>query len=184
MANEKRPTWVTIVAVVAIIFSSFGLLGATQQIVMPQMAEFQKKFFNTMTSEIRSEIAKQPTPADPEARQAQETVLEMFDMIESMFNYPEWYKTWMVIAGIIGLFVYGFYLLAAIWFLQLKRKSIPMIYIAFILSIVLGITNTVVTARALSALAILLMSGGLIGIVIEIVLLIVVLSSNKQCFTN
>jgi len=184
MTAEKKPTWVTVVAVVAIIFSSFGILGASQQIVMPQMAEFQKKIFTTMTGEFKKEIEKQPAPNDPQAQKIQQTVLELFDMIETMFDYPDWYKTWVVIAGIIGLLVNGFYLLAAIFFLQLKRKGIPLIYTALVLSIILGITNTVVTANALSAFALIFMSGGLIGTVIELVLLIVILTSNKECFTH
>ena len=184
MTAEKKPTWVTVVAVVAIIFSCFGILGASQQIVMPQMAEFQKKIFTTMTSEFKREIDKQPAPSDPEAQRLQQTVFDLFKMIETMFDYPDWYKTWVVIAGIIGLLINGFYLLAAIWFLQLRRKGIPLIYTAFVLSIVLGITNTVVTANALSAFALIFMSGGLIGVVIELVLLIVVLSSDKACFTK
>lgn len=184
MSTEKKPTWVTVVAVIAIIFSSFGILGGSQEIIMPQMVEFQKKMFTTMTEQFKQEIDKQSAPTDPAAQQAQQTILGLFKMIESMFDFPDWYKSWLVVSGILSLLINGFYLLVAIWFLQLRRKAIPLIYTAFGLSITLGITKTVVAVNALSAYAMMMMGGGLIAIVIEMVLLIVVLTSNKECFTK
>jgi len=184
MTTEKTPTWVTVVAIIAIIFSSFGILGGTQEIIMPQMVEFQKQMFSTMTEEFKREIEKQPAPSDPGAQQVQQSVLHMFELIEQMFNFPDWYKSWMVVSGILSLLVNGFYLLATIWFMQLRRRAIPLIYAAFGLSIALGITKVVVAVNALSSVAMFMMAGGLIAIVIELVLLIVVLSSDKKCFTN
>ena len=184
MTTEKKPTWVTAVAIIAIIFSSFGILGGTQEIMMPQMLEFQKKMFSTMTEEFKREMENQPAPSDPAAQQIQQSVMDIFEMIEQMFNFPDWYKSWMVISGILSLLINGFYLYAAIIFMQLRRKAIPLIYTAFGLSIALGITKVVVAVNALSAFAMFMMSGGLIAIVIELVLLIVVLTSRKDCFTN
>jgi len=184
MATEKKPTWVTVVAIVAIIFSSFGILGGTQEIITPQMVEFQKKMFSTMTDEFRREIENQPQPTDPSAQEVQKKMLELFSMFEQMFNFPDWYKTWLVYSGILSLIVNGFYLFAAIRFMQLWRNAVPLIYTAFVLSIGLGITKVVVAVNALSATAMFMMSGSLIAIVIEMVLLIVVLTSNKDCFTH
>ena len=182
MSSEKKPTWVTVVAVIAIIFSSFGILNGAQEIMMPHMVDFQKQMFEATTEGFRKQIEDSPQPTDPAARQTQESVLKMFDMFEKLFDFPEWYKSWLVVSGILSLVVNGFYLLAAIWFLQLRRRSIPMIYISFVLSIALGITKVVVATNALSSVALFMMSGGLIAVVIELILLIVVISSNKACF--
>lgn len=184
MSTDKKPTWVTVVAIITIVFSSFGILGGSQEIIMPQMLEFQKKMFTTMTEEFKREMEKQPEPQDPSAQQVQKTMLELFTMIESMFNFPEWYKSWMVVSGILSLLINGFYLLAAIWFMQLKRRAIPLIYTALAFSITLSITKVVVAVNALSAFAMMMMSGGIIAIVIELVLLIVILTSDKECFTK
>lgn len=182
MPSEKKPTWVTVVAIIAIIFSSFGILGGAQEIVTPQMTEFQKKMFTDMTEEVRQQIENSPQPANPADRQAQEFLLKWFGMFESLLNFPDWYKSWLVISGILTLLVSGYYLLSAIWFLQLRRKSIVMIYIAFVLSIILGTTKAIVTTKALGSLALMMMSGGIVAVVVELVLLIVVFSSDKACF--
>ena len=182
MANEKKPGWITAIAVVAIIFSCFGLLNGSQEIIMPQMLEFQKEMFGEMTTEIRREIDKQPAPSDPSAQGAQNFVLNMFDKLAALFDIPEWYKGWLVISGILSLLVNGFYLLAAILFLQLKPRAIPLMYIALILSISLGITKTVVAVNALSSFAMMMMSGSLLAIVIEIILIIVIATGDKSPF--
>ena len=184
MSSVKKPTWVTVVAVVAIIFSCFGLIGGAQEIIMPQTVEFQKKMFTTVTEEFKREMEKQPENSDPAAQQAQQTILNLFKMFESMFDFPDWYMSWIVISGILSLVVNGFYLFAAIWFMQLKSRAVPLLTTAFIISIGLGVTKIVVAVNALSSLALMMMSGGLLAVVIELVLLIVVLTAEKACFNN
>ena len=41
----KRPTWATIVGVLGIIFGCFGIIGAGQEILMPNMLKLQKEIF-------------------------------------------------------------------------------------------------------------------------------------------
>ncbi|MGD8669435.1 MAG: hypothetical protein PVF31_05095 [Desulfobacterales bacterium] len=42
----KRPTWVTIVGVLGIIFSCLGILAAGQEMIMPKILEMQKEMLS------------------------------------------------------------------------------------------------------------------------------------------
>jgi hypothetical protein len=181
---KKKPTWITVVAVIAIIFSSFGILGGTQEIMMPQMVDVQKEMVTNITDEYKREMEKYQGQMSPEEKVMQDKFLSIFEMISGMFDFPDWYKSWMVVSGILSLLVNGFYLFAAIWFMQLRRRAIPLLCGAFALSMTLGITKIVVAVQALSSFALLMMSGSMIAIVIELVLLIVVLTSNKDSFVQ
>ena len=48
---KKRPTWATVVGILGIVFSSFGILGAGQIIMTPKIMEFQKQMITTMTEQ-------------------------------------------------------------------------------------------------------------------------------------
>ena len=99
-----------------------------------------------------------------------------------MFDFPEWYGTWSIISGILKLLVCAFFLLASIRLLQLKPASIRLFYWAAGSSIALGVIKGAVAILAVSFIGIAMMLGGILGIIIDIVLIIVVATGNKQVF--
>ncbi len=182
MTQQQRPSWVTGVAITAIIFSCFGLINGAQEIVMPQMLDAQKEMMQTVIDGFTEELESQNIENNPEAREAQEFIQSMFGMLNNIFDLPQWYQSWLVMSGILSLLINGFYLFAAIWLLQLRPPSVALMYVALPLSIILGIVKLVMAHRALSGIAFLMMSGSIIAIVIELVLLIVLLAANKAAF--
>jgi len=44
----KKPTWVTVIGVLGIIFGCFGILGGGQEIAMPKMMKMQKEMLTAM----------------------------------------------------------------------------------------------------------------------------------------
>ena len=187
----KRPTWVTIVGILGVIFSSFGLLGAVQEMVMPKMMEVQQKMFTHMQEEIRREIERerarlQQNEGETQAHEvdiSEEFPLEIPEFFKRIWDPPEWYGIWAVLSGIVKLFVSGFFLFASIGLLQVKLSAIRNFYWAAGLSIPLALIKGLVAYIGIgSFLGIFLLAGALFGIAVDSALLVVVAASDKKAF--
>ena len=111
-----------------------------------------------------------------------EIPLGMFKSFTKFLDFPDWFGTWSIISGILKLLVSAFFLLASIRLLQMKRSSINLFYWAAGSSIALGVVKGIVAVSAVSFMAIAMMFGGVFGIIIDIVLIIVVATGNKEAF--
>jgi hypothetical protein len=180
---QKRPTWATVVGILGIIISSLGILGAGQIIILPKMAEFQKEMFSAMTKQMERDFAEKDTTSKGEHERTNSTPpKEMFEFIQKIWNFPEWFKTWSLIFGLLQLIIGGFYLFSSIWLLQVKPISIKMFYFSAGAAILLGIISSVVAVMSSSFIIIMMMFWSTLGIVIHIVLLLVVATGNKEAF--
>ena len=181
---KKRPTWATVVGIMGIVFSSFGILGAGQTMMMPKMVEFQKQMFSAMTEEMEREYTERKNSSEgDQARTQAPPPKAMFETMQKMWDIPEWYKGWSVVTGLLQLLISGFYLFVCIRLLQMKNAAIQMFYFAAGAKILHGIVNGIVGAMAASFMVMSLMFWGAFGIVIHIVLLIVVVTGDKEAFS-
>ena len=181
----KRPTWATVVGVLGIIFSCLGILGAGQEIIMPKIFKFQKEMFSDFEKIIQEEIEKErtnQTDQEGENKSSSEIPLGIFKSFTKMMDFPDWFGTWSIISGILKLLISAFFLLASIRLLQMKTSSIKLFYWAAGSSIALGFLKGIVALSAVSFMAIAMMFGGVFGIVIDIVLIIIVATGNKEAF--
>jgi hypothetical protein len=170
----KRPTWATVVGVLGIILSSLGVLGAGQFMMMPKMMQFQKE----MMAGMQESMEKQESTKDREMMPPK----EMFKMFEKMWDTPEWYATWCIVAGLLSLLISGFYLFASITLLQVKPSAIRLFYTAVGLSIGLALLKGFAAASAMSFMGLAMLFGSMCGVVIDIVLVIVVATGDKEAF--
>ena len=181
----KRPTWATVVGVLGIIFSCLGILGAGQEIMMPKIFKLQKEMFSDFEKIIQEETEKErtnQTDQEGENKSSSEIPMGIFKSFTKMMDFPDWFGTWLIISGILKLLVSAFFLLASIRLLQMKTSSIKLFYWAAGSSIALGVLKGIVALSALSFMAIAMMFGGVFGIVIDIVLIIIVATGNKEAF--
>ncbi len=181
----KRPTWVTVVGVLGIIFSCLGILGAGQEMIMPKMLEMQKEMLSDFEKMIEAEMEKERDKQSNNQggrRSGAEFPMGMFKSVTKMFDFPEWYGTWSIISGIIKLAISALFLLASICLLQLKPSSIRFFYWVAGSSIALGVIKGAVAVLAVSFIGIAMMFGGIFGIIIDIILIIVVATGNKAAF--
>lgn len=182
MNKKKKPGWVTAVAIIAIVFSGFGVMGGLQEAMSPMMFEQQKAEYELIVSEM-DEVIAQAEEYGAEENQAIINFIKTFKgFLEKILNMPEWYKTWMVISGLLQLIINGFYLFAAIWMLQLKPSSPLFMMIALPPSIVLGITRVYFAHEAFATAGLWAMSASMIAIVIEFVLLLIIIKADKTPF--
>ena len=166
-----RPTWVTIVGVIGIVLAAFGILGSAQWLFMPLMLDFQKNMLSEMSSGAAGSGADQAP-------------VEMFEFMQKMLDMPTWYPTWSVVAGVISLFVVGFYFFAAIHLLQMKPSALKIFYSAVTAWIALAILKVVVAFLSSPLLGFGSLSGALAGTVVNAVLLVVIITGDKACFVD
>ena len=182
MEPNRKPGWVTAVAIFAIVLSGFGVMGGIQESLTPIMLEAQRADYEMIIEELNNLSADGEQNLSPEDQQ----VIEMFQtfagFIEKILNMPEWYLNWLVLSGIISMLIHGFYLFAAISFMQLKPFAPRYLAIALPLSITFAIIRTTVAVEALGNMALLMMGGTLIAITIEVVLFFVLLKKDKSVF--
>ncbi|MGD8926808.1 MAG: hypothetical protein PVG20_08145 [Thioalkalispiraceae bacterium] len=182
MNKEKKPGWVTAVAIIAIVLSGFGTMGGLQEAMSPLTFEQQKAEYEKAIDEFNKAMEQASQSNDPAGQEVMKYLNEFMQAFEKILNMPEWYKTWMVISGLLQIVINGFYLFAAIMLLQLKPSSITLMTIALPFSIILGITRVYVAHTAFDSVGLWMMGGTMIAIVIEIILLLVILKANKRPF--
>ena len=170
----KRPTWVTIVGIMGIVFGCFGILGNGQMMIMPKMLKLQKKIWSGMKESFEKQEAKRPQSGPPKA---------MLEAMEDMCDVPPWFGTYCVVAGIVSLLVSGFYVFASIQLLQTKSAAIKLFYSALGLDIGFTILKAGVAVASMSFMGMAMMMGGMFGVVVSVVMLVVVATGDKTAFT-
>jgi hypothetical protein len=178
----KRPTWATVVGILGIIFGSMGIIGSFQIMFMPQMLEWQK----TIMADFHGEVPKEEvTNVEVGVEQSENTPTSfgIFGSWEEMFTFPDWFKQWCIVSGVIKLLISAIILYASIGLLQLKKSAIGIFCFASIANILYGIGSAIVAVTSLSFIAASMMMGSMFEGVIDFVLLVVVMSSSKEAFT-
>jgi hypothetical protein len=169
----NRPGWATVVGIIGIILGCFGILGGGQTMLMPRMMEMQKGMFTAMQEAAEKEGATNAQEAPPK---------EVFAFMEQMWETPDWFDTYCVVAGIVGVCVSGFYIFASIRLLQIKPTAVRLLYGAIGLAIGLAIVKAVAAMATMSFVGMSMAMGGMFGLVINVVLLVVVITGNKEAF--
>ncbi len=170
----SRPTWATIVGIIGIVIGCFGTVGGGSLMMFPAMIEMQKEMLSSMQEFFEAQETTDPQQIIPD---------NMFKIMEEMWNVPDWFDTYCVVAGIIALFISGFYIFASIRLLQVKPTAIKLYYTATGIIISFTILKAIITLAAISLMG-LVMMGGFLSLVIHVVLLIVVSTGEKDAFTT
>jgi len=165
----NKPTWIKVVGILGIIFGCFGIWGSLNIMIMPQIIDFQKEFIGAAMDEARN---------DPEFPD------RLADVMESLWDLPDWFGTWAILFGIAGLLVTGFYLLASIWLLQVKPAADKLMIAALLISIILALIQAITAGLAGGFVAIVFVMGGVFSIIIDLVLLIVILTADRKIFSR
>ena len=119
-----------------------------------------------------------------EARHDPEFPDRLAGIFERMWDLPGWFGTWAILFGIAGLLVTGFYLLTSIWLLQVKPAADKLMIAALLISIILAAIQAITAVMVGGFVAILFVAGGVFSIIIDLVLLIVILTSDRGIFLH
>ena len=196
----KTPTWGTVIGILMIFFGGCGALNDIRNISMPEKLAEQKELMKDKI-EMRKlkklkesaeqdsvntvEIDSISTITDEEDTETEE--IDFFgkkQSVEEILDLPEFTKTWIVRFGYIGAFVSILYMLGGLFLLVRKSFSIKLVYAALVISILCsGAQAAVLTSSSSSG--IIAISTGLsqiFGILIDIILLAIVFSSDKEAY--
>ena len=166
----KRPTWVTVVGVLAIIFGCLGVMNATSTIMLPRMIEFQKSFMQSMVSSM----PKQPQGPEPK---------DVAAAFESFLGpVPGWFHAWSLAVGLLGLALSVVYMYAAISLLQTKRQAIKLFYLCSGAAMVLALARGCAAAYALRLMGLNVLMGSTASLAFHFVLLLVVATNDTSVF--
>ncbi len=163
----KKPGWVNWIGIIGIIWGVLGLLGAGQTLLMPKLMAMQQEMMPQIQKTL--ETSGQSTS-------------QSMDMLSQMMDHPDWFGTWCVAVGIIALVISAFYIYASILLLQLKKSAIRLFYIAIGLSVSFIILRALVTISAMPLWGMSYLMYGVIGLVIQGIVIFVVLRGDKQAF--
>lgn len=184
----KKPRWAKIVGILGIIFGCLGILSGGQEIFMSQMMKIQKEMFTEMHKRsTEKQVNTSPEASEPSQEQKKappDFSPEVFKSMEKMWEVPDWFDPFSIFAGIAKALISALYLLASIWLLQIKPISIRLFYWAAGLSIGLSVLKGAVMLSALSFMGMAIMFGSVFGALIDIILIIVVATGNKEAFQH
>ncbi|MDR3482581.1 MAG: hypothetical protein P4L91_17935 [Burkholderiaceae bacterium] len=185
----KKPTWVTIVGVLGIIFGCLGILGGGQEIMMPKIMKMQKEMWTavqqqSLTQSNNNQAERGINQANNVGDNRVIPNPPMLNVMKNMFDVPEWFGGWSIFAGSAKALISAFYLFASIWLLQLKQNAIKLFYWALGSNIFLSILKAAVGLYAFSFMTMAMQMGGLFGALIDVVLIIVVATSDRSAFNR
>lgn len=182
----KRPTWATVIGILMIIFGVFGVLHGAQEMVMPSVMDMQKKIMTTIDeSKVHDEDgSKASTDAQEADAQLQMNMMKLFSEVQEEFKYPEWFKSWSLVFGLISMVVGALYILSGTFLLMMKPFAIKLFYTTIGISVIWSVIQIVVYSVSTSSILLVQIPGAVGSIVIDIVLLVVVIVGNKESFAQ
>lgn len=164
-----RPTWVTVIGVLMVIFGVLGIFGSGQLMFMPKMMEWQQS--------VMGKAMEQAQQKNPDSK-------EIIDELQKMWDMPDSTKTTIMIMGFISLLVTGFYLFAGISLLQMKANAIKIAYWALGVSMGFTFLQAMFAMSTSSIFGMFLIIGGVVSLTIDTVLLLVIILNDKTPFTQ
>jgi len=170
----KRPGWVIVIGVIGMIIGFFGILGTGKSIIMPRVIELQREILAEL-GEVSEEDWWDYEELPPE---------RIIEIGTRLLDLPDWFYKWSIIFGIIGFFVYMYYLFASIWLFLIKKSAVKLFYIAIGLSICLSLSRMIVAGFTQSIIGFFLMAGSSLVLAVNIVILIIVALNDKGVFVT
>jgi len=183
----KRPTWATIVGVLAIIFGIIGVFGGAQEMAMPSMVEMQKQMMTSLSQGKTPDgetAPKMTLEMEKDGNVERVEMSQLFEAMEDKFKIPDWYESWAIVFGIVSMIVAGLYLLAGIFLLMTKQSAIKVFYIAIALSVAWAVFEAAFFSRMGSAILMAKIPGSIASIVIDVILVFVVFIGSKEAFVE
>lgn len=185
--RRKTPTWGSVIGVLGIIFGALGMLGGTYELIMPKMIDMQQEMMVAMKEQAQAEQkrkSQQPNYPDDSSKKSDVDPTAMFDSMEKMWRIPPWYRTWSLVNGALALILGAAYILAAI-FLIIVRAGAPTIFVGVAgLSIIRNLAALGLGISAGSFVAFWSASSSAMGLLIDLVLVIIVLVSDRSPYFN
>lgn len=132
------------------------------------------------SQESSSESEEMTSSEDEESHDGQEEL----EMVKNILNVSDYYKTWMVRFGYIGIVISVLFILAGIFLMIPKKFSISLAYGVLGLSIIVGIIQYIIFSQDDSSGMVTMFSGlsVIFSVVVDFILLAVIVASDKDVY--
>jgi hypothetical protein len=184
----KKPTWVNVMGVLAIIFGLMGVMGVmggVQEILMPQMLDAQKEFLGEMKAELKPKVENELIVETLEKKETNDIDPSfIFNQFESMLSFPDWFKKWAPIIGGVSMIAGILYLLGGVFLLMVKSFAPNFFLIACGFSIFWEVVSTLIYSNLGGLMFLGQLPGAIVSILIDAVLMTVLLTSNQRIFKD
>ncbi|TGM06020.1 hypothetical protein [Leptospira jelokensis] len=178
--KNKRPTWISTIGILGIIFSIIGLFAGVEDLFTPQALNKQKEFLEKY--EIKTHDSNEKNKKQAINKKLKNDVTDIFNTFNEMMEKPTWYEKWMIYTGIMKILLNLFLLYISINILSLNSSAVLMFYIFFTLNILFRITIFEVSINQDSVIFFQDRISSLFHIILNLALLIIFLKGNKDIF--
>lgn len=164
-----RPGWVTPVAVLGIVFGCFGILGASQTLLMPLVLPMEQQMLSAI----------QTQPPGHQGSDALSQAGAGF-LNKWLRGIPSWFTAWSVGLGAINMIIAGVYVFGAIWLLLMRPLGLRIFAIGLAASIAVTFVRMAGLTAALGFFGLAMSTGSMLGVIIDAVLLVVILAHRRE----
>ncbi|RMA82570.1 hypothetical protein [Umboniibacter marinipuniceus] len=186
MTHQHRPTWVTLVGILTLIFGLFSLLGAAQEIAVPRFLDMQQEVVMHVEEMAQESAADGSAEIDitVDGEQTTVDVDEIMVFVVHLFDVPEWFEDWAFSIGIMSLAIALLYCIAGIILLMANEISLPIFYTALTLSMLWEIFRIAIFAQTEAPLLLMQIPISVLSLLLDTILLVIVLAANKTSFAR
>lgn len=187
----KTPNWGLVIGILMILFGGCSVSGDLQSINSPNIFDMQQDMLKGMSDGFNTTVSDSLISTDLDSTQTKRIKSDPGKMVEAMSNtmntmfyMSDFTKTWIVRFGYIGVIVSFIYILGGVFLLVRKPFSLKLAYGALGLSILFSIIQSIVLSLDSSS-SLLAMTAGysqMFGVIIDIILIIVIVSSDKTAY--
>jgi hypothetical protein len=181
--EKKVPGWVIGIGMAGIIMSCLGIYTGGVTVILPKILQMQGQMMPEMMEHMTKIFPGDAGHGGRSGPFAPGSVKELYgSMFEKLAGSAPWFKTWCYISGGTLLAIAGFYLFASIMLLQLKKYGVILFYIAIAASCAYSFINAAVFFSAGSMIGIMLVFVSIAAGIVNGVLLLTVIFSDKKAF--
>lgn len=181
------------VGIIMMLFGGCGALNNVQKITAPKFLDDTSGILDEVTREMEEDFEKEKRSAIKDTLEDGTIVIDSSElkqietvenMVSGMFNVSDYYKKWVFRFGIIGSIVAIIYFLAGLLMVMGKSYSLKFVYGALALSMASLIFQIIIFSmdKEGGMLSTFGNIGAFINIFVNIVLLVIVLASDKSYF--
>jgi hypothetical protein len=180
-AKKKPPTWANVIGILGICFGALGMIGGGYEIMMPLMIDIQGKMIESMKESTKS-VPERSNYDKGETAQLEPDPEAMLQTMQDLMATPPWYSTFAFTNGGLQLLFGALLILSSIFLLVIKQGATTFFLTVAVLSAIRNITALSVGISMSSLMAFWSIVSGAGGFLIDLILIIVVMVSDRSIY--
>jgi hypothetical protein len=180
--RRKKPAWMTVISVLGLVLSVFGIMSTFSVLTMPLLFRVQSNFVfkQVKTDEVKTEANDLMDEDAAYERQAMIHQQKAMRFFENMTDAPRWYFVYNTLNGLLQLAAFGWMFFSCIMLLQNKSSGVRFFVWAGVCIVGLNVVQLAVALASWIPLSLMLLPSGMTWAFLFILLMIVMIRSDKS----